>query len=280
MTSVVIYPPWKGAATLAVNSASRVSHSSQYPLTIACTLPESVCAPLLLFPHRATGPLVPPHSQVAAPFLFLRASCSQFFFVWCGWEGGGGGVVGFFFWLGWLGGWVGVWVGGVVVFFCFVSFAVGVRGWWGCCVFLFFSSLAFAVLVAVAGCCGGCPGLPVVVWWLLSRGVVGCVVWLVVFLRCFAAPFFVVVALCRRCSRCSSSPLLLLLLLLLSLPLLLLLLAVLLLFAVAGVVGPLLLLLLAAAAFLLARTFPPAPAKLRPHFRSACHRPPTLTILS
>ena len=45
--------------------------------------------------------------------------------------------------------------------------------------------------------------------------------------------------------------------------------------AVAGVVGSLLLLLLAAAAFLLAMTFPPAPAKLRPHFRSACHRSPT-----
>ena len=80
-----------------------------------------------------------------------------------------------------------------VSFFCFFPSRLG--GWVvGVLCFPLFFLLSFAVLVAVAGWCGGCRGLPVVVWWLLSRNVVGCVVWLVVLLRCFAAPFFVVVA--------------------------------------------------------------------------------------
>ena len=149
-----------------------------------------------------------------------------------------------------MGGWVS----------CFPLFFF-LRGWvGGGCVVLSFFFFAFSVLVAVAGWCCGCPRLPVVVWWLLSRGVVGCVVWLVVLLRCLAAPLFVVFARvvvvpgARRFAvvACRFAAV-----------------------AVAGVVGPVLLLLLAAAAFLLAMTFLPAPAKLRPHFRSACHRSPT-----
>ena len=166
-----------------------------------------------------------------------------------------------------------------LVVFCFVYFAVGWVGGWGVVLFFFSCFRGFGrgrwlvwwlprsagggPVVVVARCC-----------WLRCVACCGVALFCCSLLRCRRA--------CRRCSRCSSLPLLLLLLLLLllSLPLLLLLLAVWLLFAVAGVVGPLLLLLLAAAAFLLARTFPPAPAKLRPHFRSACHRPPALTILS
>ena len=203
MTSVVIYPPWKGAATLAVNSAKPCFTFFTIPADYRICLRAAFC----YSPHRATGPSRPTPFPGRCSLPFPPRLLFAILFSFCGWVGGWGGGGGgclFFFGLFFrLGGW------GVSFFFSGFLFCLlrgWVGGWLGCCAFLFF--LAFAVLVVVAGWCGGCPGLPVVVRWLLSRGVVGCVVWLVVGLRCFAAPFFVVVALVvvvpgvRRCRCC------------------------------------------------------------------------------
>ena len=172
----------------------------------------------------------------------------------------------FFFWLGGLVGWVGGWVSCFPFFF--FSFAVGWVVGVSCFFFFLLSRFWLRSLVGVVvapvcrwwsgGCCRAvllaalCGLLCCCAAWLLPCSLFSRVSSLfpvlvvsVVFVVAAVVAVVAVVA-CRFAA-----------------------------VAVAGVVGPLLLLLLAAAAFLLAMTFLPAPAKLRPHFRSACHRSPT-----